>query len=824
MRSPFTFFRRHQKVLLAGLGVLAMFGFVILPVIVEGLQVSPARNIVVATSRYGTIRESTLAELMRQRGVMLRFLNVVGEMLIQAGENPVEVQQVLNQIGPATEDAVINRWLLSRYGEKLGLAADQRMINEFIADLTRGKITGPALEEMLERQGVSVGYLFQVLTEELLALRVRELFLTNFAGFTPAQHWDYFQRFNRRVMVETVALPVERFIEQVQEKPQESELRQFFERYRYQVADPDLPEPGFMEPKRVVIEYLKASYDQFVERCRGEITDREIEEYYSLNKDRLYRREPLPTLPSTSDAPTGGVGPQKKPAPSEQQESQPQSQKDLTEVGQTPPESTSPQLVSPVESPPSREIGNMSEDGQSDHESSVETETVNPISPAESPSPDGTGQHESKGSAESEGMQDEEGPMGRVTPSEGGNDSPGEALRSWEGGAEGPPGGELSPHVGEPGDGNGSEGETPPEAARLSATQNDNQPAAAETSGQVSEPQASGTDSTAAGYIPLDNVREEIRSTLARRKAAEVMEQLLQKLQAQLSRFREEKILHDLEMKQRGSTRRPEPVLPDLQALGKAHDLEYKKEGPLSSFDMARLELAQATTALGGQVLEMVFHRLPVFRPTTARDFQGNQYLLWKIEETPSRIPQWEDPGVREKVLRTWQFIRAREIARAEAEKLAAEARKSSKPLADVFADRKDLTVIQSDPFTWLTSPLPLVFAQFERPRISQIKGVDRPGHEFMRTTYQLRAGEVGVAMNHPQTEVYVIRLVESQPPEEVLWQQFIRDPGRLYRIAASDEMILGFTRLMDHIRQQANFQWTPEWQRRRAERPSEWD
>lgn len=770
MRSPFSFFRRHQKVLLAGLGVLAMFGFVILPVIVEGLQVSRGRNIVVATSRYGTIRESTLAELMRQRGVMLRFLNLVGEMLIQAGENPLQVQEVLAQVGPATEDAVVNRWLLSRFGQQMGLSVDQRMINEFIADLTQGKIPGANLEQMLERQGISVAYLFQVLGEELLALRVRDLFLTNFLGFTPGQHWDYFQRFNRRVMVETVALPVERFIDQVSEQPSPTELRQFFERYRYQVADPDSPEPGFMEPKRVVIEYLKAPFDQFVEKARAEVTDAEILAYYEQNKDRIYRREPLPTLPAgqkTDETPSG---------PPEQQPSE------------------GPAITPPAESKPAETQEPQATDSQ-------------PGAQPEAPS--------GEASPEPEGADNAQAGQAMVP-----EDSPSEGPAT--GSAPAGPDSSDNTDSGSP-KADGAASSPAPSASAPSAEQLEDEPGDGDGSDPEASPAAAEQQSVDE-YIPLEKVREEIRSTLARQKAGQLMEALLNKLQAQLSRYREDKILYDLEVKQRGGTRRPEPAMPNLRAMAQEHSLEYDKRGPLTNFELSQLEIAQATTPLGGSVLEMVFHRLPVFRPTTARDFQGNQYLVWKIEESPSRIPDWNDPGVRENVLRAWQLTKARAIARAEAEKLAAQARQAQKPLAEVFAGREDLRVVQSDPFTWLTSPLPLIFARFERPRISQVKGVDRPGEEFMRTVYQLRPGEVGVAMNHPQTEVYVVRLVETQPPEDILWQQFTTDPGRLYLIAGSDEMVRGYAKLVEHIRQQANFQWTPEWQRRRAERPPEWD
>jgi hypothetical protein len=322
----------------------------------------------------------------------------------------------------------------------------------------------------------------------------------------------------------------------------------------------------------------------------------------------------------------------------------------------------------------------------------------------------------------------------------------------------------------------------------------------------------------------LEKVREEIRNTLARRKAVQQMEELLERLQAQLGRYRDEKILYDLEVQQRRTARRPEPQRPNLRALAEEYGLEYQQSGLVADFELQSLEIGEATSPGGVSVLELVFRRLPLFRPAVVRDLRANQYLLWKVEEKEARVPEFSDPGMREKVLREWKLIQAREIARSEAEKLAAQARQAGKSLAEVFADQADLKVELSDPFSWLTTSLPLVFWYQEPPRISQVKGVDRPGEEFMRTVFRLKPGEIGVAMNHPQRVVCIIRLVESQPSDDILWQQFITDPGRLYLVAAQYDTASVLGRLMEHVRRECDFQLTPEWQRRRAERPYDYE
>lgn len=812
MRSPFSFFRRHRKLMLAGLGVLAMFGFVILPLILEGLQATPRRNIVVATSRLGNVRESTLAELMRQRGVALRFLNVVADALYQVGETPVKVNDVYQRIGPATEDSVLQRWLLARYGERLGITVDDRAVNDFIADLTQGKISGPALEQMLDRQGISVDYLFRVLREELLALRVQDFLLTNLGGFTPAQHWEYFQRLNRRVTVETIALPVERFIERVPDPP-ETELRKFFEQHRFRVHHPDDPEPGFMEPKRVALEWTKATLDRFVEQAKEKVTEDEIAAYYNENKDRLFVREPLPSLPGTSEG----------------------TKEASSEAGGTQ-GSESPGTTTPSGQP---QAGQNQESGTN----LPETTTTNKKPATEGaedslPTP-AAEETINKGSVESPS-----GASAEVKPGSQENVSPGNGTQTSMDSAQGPPSGAGQKADGptqgaeEPGDGDGSEPAADEKAGKQSDTETSSNPEAtpsptgseaggeaqpavpAEGAAQPSSSQASAPKE----YIPLEKVREEIRATLARQKAVRQIEEILKRLEAQLGRYRDEKILYDLEIQQRKKARRAEPQRPDLRALAEENGLEYYQTGLLADFELQNTEVAEATTQGGTSVPELVFRRLPLFRPAVVRDLRGNQYLLWKVEETEARVPEFSDPGMREKVLREWKLIQARQIARSEAEQLAAQARQAGKSLAEVFADRPELRVELSDPFSWLTTTLPLIFWYQEPPRISQVKGVDRPGEEFMRTVFRLKPGEIGVAMNHPQGVVYVIRLVETQPSEDILWQQFITDPGRLYLVAARYDTASILARLMEHVRQEAGFQLTPEWQRRRAEQPYDYD
>ena len=58
---------------------------------------------------------------------------------------------------------------------------------------------------------------------------------------------------------------------------------------------------------------------------------------------------------------------------------------------------------------------------------------------------------------------------------------------------------------------------------------------------------------------------------------------------------------------------------------------------------------------------------------------------------------------MRARVLREWKMVHARSLAMKAAEALAAEARKTEKPLKQAFADRPDLRVVLPPAFSWMT-------------------------------------------------------------------------------------------------------------------------
>ena len=94
------------------------------------------------------------------------------------------------------------------------------------------------------------------------------------------------------------------------------------------------------------------------------------------------------------------------------------------------------------------------------------------------------------------------------------------------------------------------------------------------------------------------------------------------------------------------------------------------------------------------------------------------------------------------------------------------------------------------------------------RPRFSKVEGVDMPRTEFMRKVSELKVGEIGVAMNHPKTVAYVIRVAEINPSEEFLQTQFQSDREFTYQAVGREDQSRIFRAWQEELENTAGLKW----------------
>jgi hypothetical protein len=314
-------------------------------------------------------------------------------------------------------------------------------------------------------------------------------------------------------------------------------------------------------------------------------------------------------------------------------------------------------------------------------------------------------------------------------------------------------------------------------------------------------------------YKPFDEVKDQIRKELAMNKATEAFPVI----QAEMKKYAT--VYHE-----HIDTSKLPPPMPDLTGFVAELGLELVTVPMGDVYAALRTNLARGEQERQG--IARMFHSVPIlFEGETFWGSQSGQVLYWVTAEKKEIRPEkMED--VREIVLKRWKEIEAKGLAQKKAEELASEAKSSGKPLAEVFAGRSDVSVVETEPFTWKsyrgTHPL---LAMYQRilPRLGEVreKGVAvgdslldnkvivAPGEDFMETVFSLPIGETGTAMNQPQTVAYVVRVTSSTPSADALWEQFQSMSGMEALGAGQPDMVASALEAwLDDIRSKTGFRW----------------
>ena len=835
MPSPFRVFRKHQKALLASAGLMAMISFVFLPIILERLSTQRVKDVpVVTTKQYGQIAESHLQQLIRQRGVVLGFLDRVKQDLArQVGPETPARQVVLPaadmaaNIGVADEEAVVTTWLLAKRAQELGIVVSDKTVNEFIRTLTRGfvipwqgkgspkelrdlKVDQKEVHRIVASLRVGQAQFLEILRHELLSLQLQKMFMRSLAGTPPGQKWDYFQRWHRMATVEVLPVRVENFLDQVPD-PDEAVLREFYEKHKNKLPVPNSPEPGFREPHKVVIEYLKADLkaepDKFVDRAA--VTDEEIKKYYEENKDRSYRE--LPETPAKKEAEPSKPGeapkgaepskPAAEPSKPTQQppKAGPEAQKPATEPskpGQEPPKPPQEPAKPAAESskPAAGDPGAKKPALHGTQQKGSET------GPSKAPSGEKTSPSSDKSSDASRPVAS---PFRLV------------ALQAKD---EGKPGAAAAKPA---------ETSAKPEAT---ASQPAEKPAGPAEKPKEPAKDAKPADKAASPpappkYLPLEKVKDQIRDILAQQQAYVKVEKVITGVQDELGADYEKWLSYDAAKKSAAKEEGLEPPpRHDFADLAKKHKLSAHITKLVSAWEIGQYDIAASVVEGRTQFAQYAFQMLPEFKPMTSQDNFGNYYLFWKVQNEPERTPAYEDEGTPERVLHSWKLAQARTLAESEAARLAEETRQAKKTLAALFGARPGMLVAKSEPFSWMTFGMlrPEMVGRGQ-PRISEVKGVEAPGDAFMRVVFNLAPGGIGVAPNQPQTTFYVVQAVAFSPPQATLWERFRdgSDSPYVRGLAELDHQAAGQAWL-EEIKASAGFKWEREPHRARRGEYSE--
>lgn len=831
MASPFAVFRRNRKAMMVALTVMVMFGFVFIPMLMDAMGARQGADpVIVSTARYGSLTQSGINQLVHRHARLVAFVRELGGAVMQAQGRGDEANKLLfhlraDESNPVPD--VVRLWSLARYAQEIGMTVDNTAINDYLVVLTEKRVKPFVLDDILKRFSMRESELFELLREAMLSMGLVDTIVPSVAITTPGQRWDYFQRIRRQAKVELAPIPVRNYVEQVGE-PNEAELKQFFEEHRKQPWPPSSPTPGFFQPAKVRLRYIKADLDEIAE---NQITEAEVLAQYEQDKDRYDRQNrpridlgtpDEPKTPTTSPDPSTG-GPDKQPAgdsgmtsPSADGPAATPPTPGDASAAEKPKDEAQPMNPEPAMSDPSpppeantgnkpaAEGGESKSDNGNDKAGEGDAKADSAERPAEKTDSNPATEDSSLGripavqfvsvadepSAETSEKADDAGDRKPREPAAIGPAEPrSENDAKMDSDSDSEPSKDQTSDSPKP--------EATPPAGDADSKKDDQPKSSPNGDDRPAEPKTSLPETQTPPTGPTDEIKQQIRRELATRKIDELFQQVVRRL----TQYREQRI-----------TGQGKVDPPDFEAWAKENRLIQIETDLLPEWELRKLELADALAESGGSFFETVFGQR-LFVPTRGFDLRGSQFIWWPIEEVKPRTPKWEDEGVRQTVLDAWKLVKARDLAKQAADKLLAEARKAGKPLKEVFAGRADVEVIDPPEFTWMTagSVAPLLSAG--RLEVSAVGGVEWPGNEFMRTTFDLAPGEVGVAMNQPRTYVYVIRVVDFTPSDNVLWESFTTLEYRHYAQIAANDMQAKLFGWFAQIQEAIGLKWERDYQ-----------
>lgn len=790
MSSPFSIFRKHQRAMMAAVGILCMVAFTLGGVAsFDQMAFSDARNPLVATTSFGKFYQSDLDEMRYRRMLAKGFLlqamvETVPQQMRRFYEPQIQMILETQLIGPTTERSVLESQVLAHHAQAEGIVVSDESITDFLRELTRDQVTAAQFQAILAqmrtpgRQRISKADVYDALRTELLAMRYQQMFTSSFQ-ITPAQRWDYYQRLKRQIRAELVPIAAADFLPKVSD-PDEKTLVSFFNKYKETEAVPGSAEPGFKIPERAAFSYVEAHYDKFYDPSK--VTEAQIKEHYEKFKDSRYLYTDLPAhdmeeeaAPAATKSPaTGenkGTAASEKPAAEKPAAPQVPAQKPAAEK---PAEKSGPSLGGATNDEPANKTGSEKNDSSDAKEQEEEASSCAPTDDGDDKQDDAEA---AKPSAEAAAAKPGDAAQ-KAAPASNAPASNAPALNAPA--TNNSEAADEKPATQKPADQAAATTEKPAESTPP-ATEKPKSPPAPPP--RLSEKFVLPNDigqGPKPKYDPLWKVEGEIRKEIAGQRAVEAMDKELLSIQSKLRKYSEGML--SWEVRSHNNPELQKPSAPNLAELVKSVPGVTAGHIPL----LPRYAITESSglgqsTVAGQRFVDFAMNVLKPFHLAQAQDTEGNRYVFWKSEQQEPRVPALAE--VRSEVLHAWKMREARSLMLKQADSLAATARQSPGSLKQALEKQPAYKVSEVGPFSWMTMGTAGSIDHTAPPRQSQVPGVVDAGRGFMQKLFNLKVGEIGVAVNQPETIAYVARVTSSEPPEQVMRDLFLadnRDPAYL--------------------------------------------
>ncbi|GAA4448258.1 hypothetical protein [Novipirellula rosea] len=855
--SPFEIFRKNLKPMMVFLIMLAMFSFVVLPALDTYLRQNTGGGGDAKLASFDGIEisQNRISYMTQNHQSTVRFLRELAEKTVAAGGSPKtpgfrydDQNNRVASIGISevpSEQLSLKTMQFASEANKAGFELDDAAIGAWLNLFVDDRFTDKQIDAMLmesTRNQMGRVHLYEQLRSHLLA----DLF--NRAGFavvaagqmpimTPAEEWTNFLKLNREATATAYGIPVESFVSKTDPKPSESAIKAMYEEGKDTDPNDQSPAPAFHRQYTAQFEYLVADLQSFIDEEAVKFSEEELRAEYErrlaggdfqLPEDpaaeqaasdeseladgletELVETEVMETEPATetpSDEKKADEPKEEKPAAEKQE-------KELAEKEESKPADDTKKEEVKKEDAKEKEA-EVKEEAKPE----AETDATSDQPEAEAPeaevkeSSDEASEESEKTSSHGKSMTADNGirlVAFQDTSDEGETDAAAEAV-SEEAAKDSEKEKSDAPKADDKAadDAKAADNDKPEmkeeAAAEKSDETKDEKPAAEETKPEPKKPEPKKPETES-----FEAVREQIADSLARPIAEQRMGKATAEMFSQMRRYFNQHAIYSSDKKNGLEVEELKPF--DLKKMGEKFGFRYQKIGPYTEFSIQAEPIAQTvevgteqmrrgpaftTFMYGGQTQIGVMPRQVLYSPLrTVDDRGGKTYISWKIDEQKAYTPKLEE--VRDEVIAAVRLSEARKLAMDAAAELAAKANKSGAELSELVPEEnKDEVKSGLGPFSWLDS------FGFQGASIGNVPELNSVGEEFMKAVFNSEVNEYAVAMNMPESVVYVVKPTNFQPSLDELKVLFQNPRDRMMAMLAgggsTNDVIQGFYESVD--------------------------
>ena len=766
MASPFSYFRKNQRLWMAAAVLIAILSFVVAPMLQSFTgrsSVSGRRdaNAKAASWSGGSITQDQLDIELGELAVANTFLKKLAFDVREKGGFPkvpeVRPDFALVGITPDTRDpsSILERKILAAEANRMGIHFDDQSVKTFLQKFVDGKLSGEQIQKALREVSggrMSLVDFNRLMKEELAKNAVLRLAnggqryeeRANAQGLPtavlspPSKNWQYFTRFKRRASVETYPVFVKDFEDSIDGKPTEKELRELFDKGKEltRINQPILTEPAFMTPELADFEFISCDIEKIIDEEKTKITEDLLRsEYERRAKEKVF------DVPLTED--------EKKAL----QEKIEQEKKDQ-QAKEPAPANLPPTLENPDSPAPAPEPA-----------PAPATEPA--PAPAAEPAPAPAAEPAPAPAAEP-------APPPGVNPQSSFTPNQPSRLVSFQDPAAEPTAEAPAPVPPAP--------VTPAPEAPAVVPQVTEVPATALPATQT--PSAAPPEAPA---VPMRTQSfEEVKEALARELAAgpafRVLEQRVNEMRDLMEIYAANRRAWERAVAEKDSSMK-EPETLNLQQIADKYGFQFGRTGLVDVRTASSLPIGRSRVSRGPRMQPFEFPNLIRFAPNPLEsDSLGNlymplqstalltRYLFWKVAHEAASTPSFET--ARESVTSVWKMQRAAEKAESKAKAIADKA--SATSLAESLeSDTERGLVVRPTPFSWF-NPL---MADFDI-QLSNVENLKPLDNDFMEKVFAAEPGTTLVASDAAKEIYYVVKVLDFSPSEEDLMLSFSAAPN----------------------------------------------